>query len=98
MASVEKKLKFPDKSFVRYYLDTDTGLETLDMDDVMRVLKGSQENKDFLASKLERFTLNMMDTPPKTDKPRQYQPPQKLSDFNQKLKQASKFNPNKDKK
>lgn len=96
MASVEKKIKMPDKSFVRYYLDTETGLETLDMDDVMKVLQGDQENKDFLASKLERFTVNMMLTPPKEKK--QYQPPPKLSDFNQKLKQASKFNPNKDKK
>jgi|SRR6218665_791060 len=97
MASIEKKLKFPDKSFVRYYLDTDTGLETLDMDDVKKVLEGSEENKKFLASKLERFTVNMMVTPPKEKK--QYQPPPiKLSDFNQKLKQASKFNPNKDKK
>lgn len=96
MASVEKKLKMPDKSFVRYYLDTDTGLETLDMDDVKTVLQGSEENKNFLLSQLERFTVNMMMPPP--TKPKGTPNPKKLSDFNQKLKKAANFNPNKDKK
>ena len=88
----------PDKTKMTYYLDEATGLETLDKDDVMRVLKGGEENKNFLISVLERFTVNMMDVPQKPKKQYQPPPPPKLSDFNQKLKQASTFNPNKDKK
>lgn len=97
MASVEKKIKMPDNSTVRYYVDTDTGLETLNMEDVARVFQGSDENKRFLASKMDRFAVSMVVTP--TPPPKKVSPnPKKLSDFNQKLKQAGNFNPNKDKK
>lgn len=85
----------PDNSVVRYYVDTDTGLETLNAEDVVKVFQGSEENKKFLSSQMDRFTINAIVKPPET-KPKEKKI--KLSDFNQKLKIASNFNPNPNKK
>lgn len=95
MDSVEKKIFFPDKSIVRYYVDKDTGLQTLNMEDVMKVMQGSDENKKILASKMGEFSISTLVSAPL---PKKSPNPKKLSDFNQKLKQAGDYNPNKNKK
>lgn len=94
MGSIEKKLIMPDGFEVRYYVDENLGTQTLNMDDVVVVLKGPEENKQYFLSQIGDFVMNAY-IPPVPEKPK---PPRDLSDFNQKLQRGLNWNPKDHKK